>query len=238
MLRAACASRQPQRTSSGAGESIRINLTDWSPDSRRDEFVAAWTLTAAAPQGRGGRGAAGGADVAPGRGAGRRGSLALARRAVVVMRALRRGSGCGAGRRSDRPRRRGSRQSRSGGTRRCPRRRGRNAAAQTPKLLSAAALKKAPTVGILWTSENVGYSIKYAYRVAATGRRRAHHPCNRSPCRHVEQSCGSPQPADATDYTFSIIELRLNSKGEGEGRGVVTGKIVADGQRGQNYRAR
>jgi len=30
------------------------------------------------------------------------------------------------------------------------------------------------------------------------------------------------------DYTFSIIELRVNSKGEGEGRGVLTGKVAVD----------
>src|SRR6185295_9256341 len=52
---------------SGAGEGIKINVSNWSSDSVRDEFVAAWTLTAAAPQGRGGRG--GGAGAA-GRGAG------------------------------------------------------------------------------------------------------------------------------------------------------------------------
>src|SRR6185503_5137902 len=37
---------------------------------------------------------------------------------------------------------------------------------QTPEASLAAAIKRAPTVGILWTSENVGYSIKYAYRLA------------------------------------------------------------------------
>lgn len=31
-----------------------------------------------------------------------------------------------------------------------------------------------------------------------------------------------------SDYSFSIIELHLNPKGEGEGRGVVTGKVVVD----------
>jgi hypothetical protein len=31
-----------------------------------------------------------------------------------------------------------------------------------------------------------------------------------------------------SDYPFSIIELRFNSKGEGEGRGVVTGKVAVD----------
>src|SRR5689334_5668421 len=57
---------------SGAGEAVKINLTEWSPDTRRDEFVAAWTLTAPAPQGRGGRGG-GGAAGGGGRGGGARG---------------------------------------------------------------------------------------------------------------------------------------------------------------------
>src|SRR5689334_12219718 len=55
---------------SGAGEAIRINITEWSPDSRRDEFVGAWTLTATAPQGRGGRGGAGGGAGRGGAGGG------------------------------------------------------------------------------------------------------------------------------------------------------------------------
>ena len=31
---------------SGAGEAIRINLTNWSTDADRDQMVAAWNLTA------------------------------------------------------------------------------------------------------------------------------------------------------------------------------------------------
>src|SRR5204863_2819937 len=63
----------------GAGETIKINLTEWSPDSRRDEFVAAWTLTAPAPQGRGGRGGgAGGGGARGGAGRGGRGGAAPA----------------------------------------------------------------------------------------------------------------------------------------------------------------
>jgi hypothetical protein len=33
----------------------------------------------------------------------------------------------------------------------------------------------------------------------------------------------------ATDYPFSIIELRVDSKGVGDGRGVLTGKVAVDG---------
>src|SRR6266478_420099 len=59
---------------SGAGEPIKINLTDWSTDAQRDELLAAWTLTASAPAAagaaRGGRGGGrGGAAAGGGRGA-------------------------------------------------------------------------------------------------------------------------------------------------------------------------
>ena len=105
---------------------------------------------------------------------------------------------------------------------------GGNASAQTPETSLAAALKKAPAAGILWTSEDVGYSIKYAYRltqpdggeriILATDRRVGMWSSLWNPAASVTPS----------DYTFSIIELRLNSKGEGEGRGVMTGKVAVD----------
>jgi len=216
---------------SGAGETIRINLTEWSPDSRRDEFVAAWTLTAPAAQGRGGRGGTGrggaggrGAGGAGGRGAagaaprGARGDDATAvpppptaatdlppdPDAVDPVPARGRGGARGGG----------------GG--------GGNGPTQTPEGSLSAAIKKAPTVGILWTSENVGYSIKYAYRLSqpdggeriilATDRRVG-----------AWSNLWKPSPSiTLSDYAFSMIELRLNSKGEGEGRGVVTGKVAID----------
>jgi hypothetical protein len=105
---------------------------------------------------------------------------------------------------------------------------GANGPTQTPEGSLSAAIKKAPTVGILWTSENVGYSIKYAYRLSqpdggeriilATDRRVG-----------AWSNLWKPSPSmTLSDYAFSMIELRLNSKGEGEGRGVVTGKVAID----------
>jgi len=229
---------------SGAGETIKINVSNWSSDSIRDEFVAAWTLTAPAPQARGGRG--GGAGAA-GRGAGgaarggaagrggRGGGDATANTPAATAPTTpsppntqaaapdlptdpdlvdgpapaQRGGG------------RGGRGGGGGGG-------GGGAASQTPESSLAAAIQRAPTAGILWTSENVGYSIKYAYRlpqpdggeriILATDRR-------------VGKWSNLWMPAAAvtpSDYTFSIIELRINSKGEGEGRGVVTGKVAID----------
>jgi hypothetical protein len=216
---------------SGAGEAIKINVSNWSSDSTRDEFVAAWTLTAAAPQARGGRGGGASAGAARGGAAGRGG---------------RAGGGAGTANApaastppttpavapdlpadpdlvdSPAPAARGGRGGRGGGGG------GAGTAPQTPESSLAAAIQKAPTAGILWTSENVGYSIKYAYRlpqpdggeriILATDRR-------------VGKWSNLWMPAAAvtpSDYPFSIIELRFNSKGEGEGRGVVTGKVAVD----------
>ena len=173
---------------SGAGEAIKINLTEWSPDSRRDEFVAAWTLTAPAPQGRGGRGAGGGGGAGRGGGGrGARGGAATPAPAVPDLPAdpdavnpdspipaRGRGGARGGGGTAvpavpdlpvdpdtvnpDNPApARGRGGARGGG--------GTGASTQTPEASLAAALKRASTVGILWTSENVGYSIKYAYRL-------------------------------------------------------------------------
>jgi hypothetical protein len=205
---------------SGAGEPLKINLTNWSTDAQRDEFVAAWSLTAkaAAPDagGRGGRGARGAAAGARGaRGA--RGAAAAAPVADDLPAdpdavdpdspAFRFGRG-------------GARGGRGGD----------DAAAQTPEGSLATALKKAATVGILWTSETVGYAIKYAYRlpqpdggeriVLATDRRIG-------AWSSLWKPAGSVTP---TDYAFSIIELRVNSKGEGDGKGAIGGKVTVDSQ--------
>jgi hypothetical protein len=199
---------------SGAGEAIKINLTEWSPDSRRDEFVAAWTLTAPAPQGRGGRGAGGGGGAGRGGGGrGARGGAATPAPAVPDLPAdpdaVNPDSPIPA---------RGRGGARGGG----------GASTQTPEASLAAALKKASTVGILWTSENVGYSIKYAYRlpqqdggeriILATDRRVGAWSSLWQPSASISPS----------DYPFSIIELHVNSRGEGEGRGVMAGKVSID----------
>src|SRR2546422_7596071 len=53
---------------SGAGDTVRINLFNWSTDADRDQLLAAWTLTAPAAAARGG-GGRGGAAPAPADGA-------------------------------------------------------------------------------------------------------------------------------------------------------------------------
>jgi hypothetical protein len=91
----------------------------------------------------------------------------------------------------------------------------------------AAAVQSATGVGYLWTSESVGYSLRYAYRfpqpdggeriILITDRR-------------LGELDGSWQPLTgaATDYAFTVIELRLNAKREGDGKTSVTGKVFVD----------
>lgn len=199
---------------SGAGESIKINLNGWSTDAQRDEFVAAWTMKtqpSPAAEGRGGRGGRGAAGRG-GRGA--RGVRGAADGTPAVPAdpdavdadnpAFRFGRGGARGAVEDAP--------------------------QTPVASLASTIKKAPTLGILWTSENVGYSIKYAYRISQPdGSERI--------ILATERRIGAwsnlwkpTAPMSQQDYPFSIIELRVNSKGEGEGRGPLGGKVSLDNE--------
>ena len=98
----------------------------------------------------------------------------------------------------------------------------------TPAMSLASALQKVPSVGMIWTSETVGYSIRYAYRlpqpdgsehiILATDRRLG-------AWNDFWKPAGG---ASTSDYPFSIIELRLASAGLGEGK-VSLGSINVDG---------
>jgi hypothetical protein len=92
-----------------------------------------------------------------------------------------------------------------------------------------AAIGRAPTIGYIWTSEVTGYAIKYAWHaplpdggeriILATDRRLA-----QTPAWH-------PVPAPpATDYEFTLVEIRLDGKGSGEGKTSVTTRVVVDNE--------
>ena len=99
----------------------------------------------------------------------------------------------------------------------------------TPSRSLAEALQKAPTMGLLWSSEAAGYAIRYAYRlpqpdggeriILITDRRL-------SPVSPLWKPVApAPKP---TDYTFSVIELRLNSQGVGDGKAALDTPIAID----------
>ena len=78
------------------------------------------------------------------------------------------------------------------------------------------------------TSEAIGYAIKYARRVELPG---GAERIVLITDRRVGASNASWKPApaaSASDYPFSIIELRIAATGKGEGKGVVTGKVALD----------
>jgi hypothetical protein len=191
----------------GAPDSIRIDLLRWSTDAERDQLVSAWSMTGAAGRGGGGgtgRGAAGRA------GRGGRGGAAAADPASdedflgdpSAVPVARPGRGRGGG--SD----------------------------EVPPLTAegtlAAALQRATTVGYLWSSEVAGYAVRYAAKltrpdgveriILITSRRLG-----------ATNDLWKPvAPGAPSTYDFSVIELRVNAKGEGEGKASLMGKVVPD----------
>jgi hypothetical protein len=86
-----------------------------------------------------------------------------------------------------------------------------------------------PTIGYVWTSESAGYSVRYAYRVPTPdGGQRVILMTDRP-------LGGSPQSwkpvgaaANPTAYPFTVIELRMNKAGQGEGKTSITHKLAID----------
>lgn len=91
-----------------------------------------------------------------------------------------------------------------------------------------AALEAAPTLGIVWTGESLGYSLRYAHRVAlpdggeriiiATERRLG------AWSRGNQWKAAGQQAAP--DLPFTVVELRLNRRGQGEGKMSLAAKVT------------
>jgi hypothetical protein len=96
----------------------------------------------------------------------------------------------------------------------------------TPVEALTNAITKAPTIGYIWTDEVTGYSIKYAYRLPlpAGGERIV-----LATSRVLGGGSMQWKPTEpATEYEFTVIELRLNAKGLGEGKTSLTSKVIVD----------
>jgi hypothetical protein len=90
-------------------------------------------------------------------------------------------------------------------------------------------LQKAPTIGYIWTTETAGYPLRYAYQESmADGTDRI--------ILAIDRQLGSFEPqrwklsgtAPHTDYSFTVIELRINKAGLGEGKASLNTKVIAD----------
>jgi hypothetical protein len=92
----------------------------------------------------------------------------------------------------------------------------------------ADALDAAPPVGYVWpTGANLGYSVKLARQLPSNGGSRI--------ILAVSPALGSWErpawkgPNDlATDYPFTVIELRVNKAGIGDGKASLAGKVVVE----------
>jgi hypothetical protein len=183
---------------SGAPESIRIQLLRWSTDAERQQLWTAWTQPNAPPPGTKAGGRAAKSSPPPDDDP----AVAGNDRQPPAAKAAK-GKGKAKG---------------GGGGGRGP------AAPQTPEGALAAALGRVPTLGYLWSSENAGYAIHSAVQLEEPGGgRRILLLTN----RRLGAWNDRWKPSDST-YGFSLIELRLNAQGQGEGKISLTGKIAAD----------
>jgi hypothetical protein len=91
------------------------------------------------------------------------------------------------------------------------------------------AIDRAQTLGYIWTNEVAGYAIKYAVRVPSPdGGERIILGTNRRIGEHA--LAWQPVGGTPTDYSFTLLEIRLNPKGSGEGKASLTSRIVADNE--------
>lgn len=91
-----------------------------------------------------------------------------------------------------------------------------------------AILEAVPALGILWTGESLGYSVRYAHRVALPGGGERFIIATER--RLGAWSRGHPWKAAgqqaAPDLPFTVVELRLNRRGQGEGKMSLAAKVT------------
>ena len=185
---------------SESGTPVRINLLRWSTDEERNLLIAAMNPSAPVA-----------ADPRERGGRGGRGAAVQADPDDVAPDpAL-----------ADVPGGRGGRGRGRGG-----------AAAGPPNPIASltAAIGKLPTIGYIWTNEVTGYSIKYAYRVLLPGG-------GERIILGTDRRLGGSSPSwkvltvsTPSDYEFTIVEIRLDRKGSGEGKTSLTTKVTVDNE--------
>jgi hypothetical protein len=89
------------------------------------------------------------------------------------------------------------------------------------------AVSAAPSLGYVWTSESLGYPVRYAANLPLpNGGERIIVLTD----RRLGTWSGAPWKAakDDNDYKYTLIELRLAKSGSGEGKMSLAGKVGAD----------
>ena len=187
----------------GAGETLEFFVNKWSTDAERDRLTAAWNL-APVGTGRGGAGRGG-----AGRGATPAGpepaNAAPAAPAAPAPAAAAAGRGGRGGRGGDAA-----------------------AAPRTPEGALLGALRDLPAAGYFWTSEVGGYLIRYASLQPQPGGGNRIILLTDKRLGAARNNWQPTPPATPNSYEFTLIELRLPAKGEGEGKASLTGSLVVD----------
>ena len=98
----------------------------------------------------------------------------------------------------------------------------------TPEASLAKALQDATTAGYLWSSEMAGYAIRYAGKVGNPDGSQRIILITQRRLGAVNQLWNPTFEGTPNTDEFSVIELRLNAKGEGEGKVSLVGKAAAD----------
>jgi hypothetical protein len=98
----------------------------------------------------------------------------------------------------------------------------------TPEAALAKALNETTTVGYLWSSEIAGYALRYAGKVDNPDGSQRIILITQRRLGAVNQRWNPTFEGASNSYEFSVIELRLNAKGEGEGRVSLVGKVTPD----------
>jgi hypothetical protein len=107
--------------------------------------------------------------------------------------------------------------------------RGRGAPPPPPSRFArlSAAIKAAPTLGYIWTDGVTGFSIRYAWRSPATeDAERIVLVTERRLDSHAPD--GAPASGAAGDADFTLIELRIDRQGVGEGKTSLTTSVAID----------
>jgi hypothetical protein len=90
------------------------------------------------------------------------------------------------------------------------------------------ALAAAPTLGYVWTSETLGYSLRYAHRLPMPdGGERIILAADRR-LGVWSREAWKASAAGAPDYPFTVIEVRLNRKGTGQGKMSLGAKVAVE----------
>jgi hypothetical protein len=89
------------------------------------------------------------------------------------------------------------------------------------------ALQKTKPVGRIMTPGSIGYQLHYAHQVPLHDGARRILVGTERPMSFAEMSRGT----ESSDYPFTIVEMRLNAKGEGEGRLSLATRIAGDADR-------